>query len=127
MNDLLREKIEIISLVVAALVVIIGLYRYMLMRWRSDVNLRTYPFLKVPSGRFLEHDTTVVQVDCPSSQTIELALLDEKEEMVIAIHTGQIDAGLHSFEVQSEKFTAGVYYLRLKSNGQVDTRRIDKK
>lgn len=124
MSELMQERIEIASLIMAALVVIVALYRYILTRWRSDVDLRSYPFLKLINGRKW---SGVVQlgVDCPTEQQLSVDLLDSTEQPLQSVFAGRMDVGFHQFEVDTAPLAEGTYYIQLKSLGQVDTRRVE--
>jgi len=124
MTEQLREKIEIMSLVVAILVVLVAIYRYLLNRWRSKIDLREYPYLMPIQGRTLT-GVASVSVQCPEAQEVSLHFLDREDKLLHTINEGRVKAGINDFSIDTTVFETGTYYIRLKSKGQVDTRRVE--
>jgi hypothetical protein len=124
MNNILRDKLEWVVLAMVVVLLAAAIYRFVLIQWRSNVDLRQYPFLRPLASRNLI-GSVQLEIEMPDSYQVTLSLLDQSEHLVETIHDGELDAGLHSFTLDSDAHQAGSYFLQLTSKGQVDLKRIE--
>ncbi len=78
MIDWLEEhdsKLKIASVVVALLILLVSIYRWMLLKWRSDVSMRKYAFFhSLPSSRVSE--LFHIRIDVPEEQEIQVLIIN---------------------------------------------------
>ena len=124
MTDQLEDKLEWVALGMAIFLLGLACYRLLLTKWRSDIDLRSYPFLRPLDSRIL-NGIAALEVELSEDHSLELAILNKEEHQVLALHTGELEAGIHSIPVDTSEFDDGEYFIRLTSKGQVDTKRIE--
>jgi hypothetical protein len=64
-------------------------------------------------------DRSRVSLTLPRSAALELTLLDLQGRAVRHVASGTYAAGEHAFTIERDGLTAGIYWLRLRSGGQV--------
>lgn len=109
---------EIISLFVSFLVVSIAIYRWLMIRWQADVNLKKYVFVHGIPGRRLDGPFDI-ELEVPEDQQVVLAI-SQDGNVLKTIHNGPMTKGKHVVGVDCRGMTAGKYALAISTDGQED-------
>ncbi|MCB2222317.1 MAG: T9SS type A sorting domain-containing protein [Bacteroidetes bacterium] len=70
-----------------------------------------------------KHATTI-PVDLPENTEILLAVYNDTGKMVSLIYNGKLPAGKHEFTIWSQRLPPGVYYYQLKTNDNLEYRKM---
>ncbi|NNC83292.1 MAG: hypothetical protein HKN79_06920 [Flavobacteriales bacterium] len=116
-----EEKLKIASVVVASLVLLVSIYRWLLQKWRSDVNLRRYAYLYPLDGNVLLRKQSI-KVEVPVSQFIELSLTDENGRAT-ELFNGEAPEGMLEVELDMSQMATGDYELKLSTDDQTALKR----
>jgi len=112
------DSLEVVSLAVSAGVVIIAIYRWLLIKWQSEVNLRSYVFMHGLGAKHFS-EPFKVHLDVPEEQEVSL-IIEKDKDTSHCIHDGILKKGSHEISVSMKEMTSGDYRLILKSDGQED-------
>lgn len=120
------DRWETVSLFVAFLVLVVALYRWLLMKWRSNVDLIAYAYLHPPrldseTGRFK------VRVEIPKREDIRLDLLDADERDLKSILEGPQEIGEKDLTLDMSNYPEGKYFIRMITPDQKLLKRFDLK
>lgn len=120
--ELHEDKLKVASLLVASLILIVSVYRWILLKWRSDVSLRKYAFLhSLPSPHVKSRFD--VEVDVPESQFIRIYLVDEKGAE-FEVYAQETQPGEIKISVSMEERSAGQYELTMQSPDQISVKKV---
>jgi 4-amino-4-deoxy-L-arabinose transferase-like glycosyltransferase len=111
-----EDKLKLISLITAILVLIVAIYRWLLVRWRNDANLRTYArFKALKSSRLRVMEELVIEV--PESQHISLTL-ESSERPSEFLYNQVSDVGSLKILLDMTSRPEGDYELIMRSDNQ---------
>jgi hypothetical protein len=114
---------EVISLLVSFLVVVIAIYRWLMVRWQSDVNLKRYVFVHGVPERRLDGPFEM-HLDVPIEQHVILSI-SKGEDLMRTVHDGTLTAGSHRIGVDCQGLETGPYSIMVTTEGQVDIKKFD--
>lgn len=110
------DRIRIASLITAGIVLIFAIYRWLLIRWRSDVNLRKYAlFRSLPSNQLAP--VQLLEVEVPVAQDIRLTL-EQGDRVEAVLHEGEVAAGILQVRLDMRSHAAGDYSLVMHCDDQ---------
>ena len=117
-----EDKLKIISLITASLILLVTIYRWLLQKWRSDVNMRKYAYfssLKSSHVRAMEE----LQVEVPVAQRVRLALESDAGD-VDTIYDDQAPIGTLKIPLDMSKKAVGDYMLVMSCDDQQAIKKI---
>lgn len=118
------DRWETVSLFVAFLVLAVALYRWLLMKWRSNVDLIAYAYLQPP---ILDSETGYfrVRVEIPKREDIRLDLLDAEERSLKNILEGIQEIGEQDLILDMSNYPEGKYFISMITPDQKLLKRFD--
>lgn len=117
-----EDKLKIASLITASLVLLVTIYRWLLQKWRNDVNLRKYArFMPLKSSRI--RATEELKVEVPASQYVQLTM-ESDTGVVDTIYDGQAPIGTLTLHLDMSKKEAGDYMLVMTCDDQKAIKKI---
>lgn len=118
------DRWETVSLFVAFLVLAVALYRWLLMKWRSNVDLIAYAYLQPPT---LDSETGHfrVRVEIPKREDIRLDLLDAEERSLKNILEGIQEIGEQDLILDMSNYPEGKYFISMITPDQKLLKRFD--
>ena len=117
------DTLEMVSLFVAMLVLGLAVYRWLLLHWRSSVDLRAYAYLHRP---FLADDGELtVRLEVLKAESIKVELLDASEAALNTILDGEQASGDLELPIDMTGRGAGSYYLRMTTPDQTMLKRFE--
>jgi hypothetical protein len=117
-----EEKLKITSLVVASLVLLISIYRWLLQKWRADVSLRRYAYFQSLPDQDVGL-SQMLKVDLPIDQEVELTLINANGQET-TLFKGQAESGLLEVELDMSIHEQGDYELIMKTMDQTAIKTI---
>lgn len=70
-------------------------------------------------------EQTQIRLDLPQTYTnAEIVLIDIKGAVVKTVHRGNLNSGAQTIEVNRNSIANGLYFVRLRADGQVATRKV---
>ena len=111
-----EDKLKLISLVTAGLVLLVSIYRWLLVRWRNDVNLRKYAkFKSLKSSRLRVLEELMIEV--PEEQQISL-VLESSEGQIESLYDQFSVVGDLKILLDMSARPEGEYLLVMRSDDQ---------
>ena len=117
------DSLEVICLVVSLILVIVALYRWVIIKWQSQVDLRKYVFMEGLPARIMTNNFKV-SLDVPEKQMVKLGI-QNGHESEHTFFNGPLESGRHQIEVPMEDKPKGEYIITLISEGQEDQKRFE--
>lgn len=117
-----EDKIKVASLIVATLVLLSAIYKWLKIKWRSDVELRKYAYLQPLPNMFLKSSNTLV-IEVAIEQHIYLAL-EQEGKVSTLLHDAISPAGELSCELLMSEHAPGDYDLVMVTSDQKILKRV---
>jgi hypothetical protein len=116
------DSLEVICLLVSLFVVIVAIYRWLMIKWQSEVNLRKYVFMHALPDQRLDLPFSVT-IDVPVEQEVQVSVRDSVNKETEVLSKVFIK-GSHEFTIPMTDLKRGEYMLVLKSEGQEDMKKF---
>jgi len=115
-------KLQIAALIVAALVLLVAIYRWLLLKWRNDATLRKYAYLhSLSSANLPAHE--VLRIDIPEPQHVQLRLKGANQFDRLLLDE-QLPVGLCEYPLELSQLPHGEYELVMISQDQESMKRF---
>lgn len=72
------------------------------------------------------NNNTNVAINLKNNSTVTVQVIDITGKVVYTAEKGELNAGAHSFEINSASLNSGVYYVNITTNGVVTTKKLVK-
>ena len=117
-----EDKIKLISLVTASLVLIVSIYRWLIIRWRNDVDLRKYAYFIPLKSRYLNSSEELI-IEVPECQQIQLEL-ESESGVSETLFNGPAPAGQLKIPLEMSEKKSGDYLIIMYCDDQKAIRKV---
>lgn len=117
-----EDKLKVISLVTASLVLLVSIYRWLIIRWRNDVDLRKYAYFIPLKSRYLKSSEELM-IEVPERQQIQLEL-ESESGLRETLFKGSAPIGLLKIPLEMSEKKSGDYLIIMHCDDQKAIKKV---